>query len=329
MTKIIKFLKKNWFLVGILVSLVIGIQFPKPGLFINTGGTASYILMILLFLISGMKIPTESISSGLRDFKVHIYLQVFVFIVVPVYFHFTAFPFADILDGNLLIGILALAALPTTVSSCIVFTQNTGGNTVSAVFNASVANIAGVLISPFILSLLMKTSGFSIPLSELLVILKSLALKILIPLIAGQLLRKWFKPLISKYKSALNILSNAFMLFILLFAFSKASSNSYLRSNLGSLVLPFIYLAVSFLILTALGMLGAKLFKFSREDSITTLFVAPQKTLVLGIPLLSSFFGSNQDLLAIALLPLIFYHPWQLLLAGIFSGFIKRKEAEA
>ena len=58
----------------------------------------------------------------------------------------------------------------------------------------------------------------------------------------------------------------------------------------------------------------------------TAVFVAPQKTLAMGVPLLSTYFAAQPEVLGIAMIPLLFYHPWQLLTAGVAKGFLTLPE---
>ena len=101
---------------------------------------------------------------------------------------------------------------------------------------------------------------------------------------------------------------------------AKTAKNPDFLNNLESMIVPFIYLAVAFVALLGLAFAGAKLMKFPAENIISILFAAPQKTLAMGVPLLSTFFASNPEILGIALLPLIFYHPWQLFVSGFLPG---------
>ena len=59
-----------------------------------------------------------------------------------------------------------------------------------------------------------------------------------------------------------------------------------------------------------------------RPTPTPPLFVAPQKTLALGAPLLTTYFASEPDVLGLALLPLIMYHLWQLAVAGFLPRVI-------
>jgi solute carrier family 10 (sodium/bile acid cotransporter), member 7 len=317
-----RFFGKNWFLIGILTALVLGFLIPDIGVSLNTGSVFSTVLIVVLFLISGLKLPTESIKSGLKTYKLHVFIQTFIFVLSPLYFFITGRLFADTLDGALVVGLYALACLPTTISSCIIFTQSADGNVVGAMFNAAFANVIGVFLSPIILSILLRSSGNGLPLSELLGILQSLALKMLLPIIIGQVARRYIKSWVDANKKRLSVASNLAILMIVFFAFAKTAANPDFVSKLPELALPFVYLAASHLVLVGLTWIGARFLKLDRADVATVLFTAPQKTLAMGVPLLTTFFGANASLLGVALLPLVFYHPWQLLVAGVITRFL-------
>ncbi len=322
------FFAKNWFLVGVVVALVLGFLVPDVGVSLNRGAILSNVLIVFLFLISGLKLPSESIRSGLKTVRLHLFVQSFIFVVTPLYFLSTAWIFRGALDGALLVGFYALACLPTTISSCIIFTQSADGNVVATMFNAAFANVVGVFLSPILLSLLMRSSGSALPLSELLVILRSLAIKMFLPIAAGQVVRRFCKESVSRVKRELSAASNLFILGILFLAFAKTAVSPDFAEGLAELALPFVYLALSHLALLALAHFGARFLGFGRADRMTALFTAPQKTLALGVPLLTTFFGSNAAVLGPALLPLVFYHPWQLLVAGVLLRIVAPKAKE-
>jgi len=304
-------LRSNWFLLGILTALLLGFFIPEAELILNPRGITRTVLIVLLFLITGFTLPSEAITIGLKDYRLHLYIQSFVFVLVPAFFLFSTLPFRSVWDRQLYAGIFAVAVLPTTVSSCIVFTQVSGGNVMGTMFNAALANILGVIVSPLLLSLLMRGGGNPIPPSEIIRILKSLSLKIL---------RRFFQEVSVKHKKHLSIASNIFILFILFFAFSQTARNPDFLSNLRSLIGPFGYLAAAHLILLFIAYGGARLFLFSRENTISVLYTAPQKTLAVGVPLISTYFAASPEILGIALLPLVFYHAWQLLVAGLVKS---------
>ena len=125
---------------------------------------------------------------------------------------------------------------------------------------------------------------------------------------------------IDAVKGRLGILSNVLILHIVFFAISKAASNPLFVQNLGRMHLPLLYLAFSQILMVFLAYGGARILRLDRESTITVLFAAPQKTMALGIPLLTTYFAQDPRLLGSALLPLLFYHPWQLLVAGFVKS---------
>ncbi|MBI9108993.1 MAG: bile acid:sodium symporter [Spirochaetales bacterium] len=321
------FIKRNWFIFGIFLVLTLGILISEFGIMLNRGAVFSTVLVVLLFFITGLKLPVNSIKSGLKDIRLHIYIQLFIFAVVPLYFYFTSMLLKDYFAPQVLVGIYALACLPATISSCIVFTQSAGGNVVATMFNAAFSNLIGVIISPLLLSLMLKTSSEALPVSELVEIFRKLALMMLLPIGAGAFMRRWLGNFAVKQKRTLAVLANLFILFILFFAFSKSAGDPEFTGNLRSMAGVYGYLAVSFIILLSLASAGAAVIGFSLEDRISVAFTAPKKTLAMGVPLLSAFFDGQPELLGIALLPLIFYHPWQLFVSGILQEVIKKRKS--
>ncbi len=321
-------LKRNWFLLGILAALLLGFFLPGIELVLNSGGIARTVLIVALFLISGFTLPSEAITSGLKDFRLHVYIQTFVFLFIPAFILLTTLPFRSIWEQQLYTGIFAVAVLPTTIASCIVFTQVSGGNVMATMFNAALANILGVVISPLLLSLLIRGSGDPLPASEVLRVLRNLGLQMLVPIACGQLLRRFFKQLAVKQKKSLSVTSSIFILFILFFSFSKTARNPEFMGHLRAMLGPFGYLAVAHILLLLIAYGGARLFRFSRENTISVLYAAPQKTLAVGVPLISTYFASNPEIIGLALLPLVFYHAWQLLVAGVVKSTRFVREAE-
>jgi sodium/bile acid cotransporter 7 len=307
----LQWVRGNWFLLGILAALLLGFLLPGIELVLNRGGLARTVLIVLLFLISGFTLPSEAITRGLRDYRLHLYVQAFIFLFIPGFFLLTTLPFRSVWDHQLYTGVFAVAILPTTISSCIVFTQIAGGNVMGTMFNAALANIVGVIVSPLLLSLLMRGSGEPLPAAEVLKILRNLSLQMLVPIACGQILRRFFQQVAMKQKKRLSVASNIFILFILFFAFSKTARNP---DFVGNLIAAYA---------------GARLLRFSRQNTISVLYTAPQKTLAVGVPLISTYFAATPEVLGTTLLPLVFYHAWQLLVAGFVksSRLVKRLES--
>jgi sodium/bile acid cotransporter 7 len=316
------FLRRHWFLFALLASLALGFLFPQADAVLNPRNLTRTGLIVALFIIMGLTLPSESIRAGLADWRLHLYLQGFLFLLTPAYFLLTTLPFRASLNPDLLAGVLALSCLPTTIASCIIFTQLAGGNVTGTMFNAAASNILGVFLSPLLLSLLLRGAGRLIPASQLAGVLRDLAVQILVPIAAGQLLRRLLQPAVERRRAALAVLANILLLGVILLTFVRsAGTPGFLAQLRGALGL-FLYLAVSHLILVALAYFGARALRFAPANVISAVFAAPQKTLALGVPLLATFFARSPEALGLVMLPVLFYHPWQLLVAGLLRSAI-------
>jgi sodium/bile acid cotransporter 7 len=152
-----------------------------------------------------------------------------------------------------------------------------------------------------------------------------LALKMLLPIAAGQGARVFIKSRIEGVRKSLSLISRILILLIIYFTIAKAAGNPLFLETLGKTGVPFLYLGISHLLLLSVAAIGARLLKFSFEDRVSVIFTAPQKTIAMGAPLLTTYFAADQELLGVAILPLIFYHSWQLIVAGVVRSFLVKK----
>jgi len=64
--------------------------------------------------------------------------------------------------------------------------------------------------------------------------------------------------------------------------------------------------------------------RFPCEDVIAILFSGTHKSLTLGMPLLNIIFADNETMLVINSIPLLLYHPSQILLGSVLSDRLKK-----
>ena len=75
----------------------------------------------------------------------------------------------------------------------------------------------------------------------------------------------------------------------------------------------------------AVGLSGAgiRIFGFEHPNAMAILFCSPQKTLAAGVPLANLIFAGHPGL-GLILLPIMFYHPLQLLAGGMLINRINK-----
>ena len=115
-------IRKNWFLIAILFVVLIGILYPSLGILLNPNKAVQKVILFILFVNIGMTLATETVIKNITNIKLHLFMQFYIYIFTPLFFFILFSFFKSIVSLDTLAGIYALASLPTTVSTCIVFT---------------------------------------------------------------------------------------------------------------------------------------------------------------------------------------------------------------
>jgi sodium/bile acid cotransporter 7 len=318
----IHWIRSNGFILGLLGAVVLAFFFPEPGSddgFLHADIVNNFGIALILFL-QGLSLPYEKVKSGAGNWRLHLIIQSFTFIVFPlvglalnalVPLFWAGEPHA------IRQGFLYLCVLPSTVSTSVVLTSVAGGNTSGALFNAAFSNIAGVVITPVLVQLLMQSAGRSAPFGSLLL---QIALLTLLPFAVGMILRNSVKKWVDAHKPWVNRISNAVIVFIVYSAFcDSVDDRIWERHGVFITVQVFLLALLLFIGMSLLVLLVCRLSRLDREDAIAAYFCSVKKTLAMGVPLALLIFGNTVDLPFI-LLPLMFYHPIQLLVNGILAN---------
>jgi sodium/bile acid cotransporter 7 len=72
--------------------------------------------------------------------------------------------------------------------------------------------------------------------------------------------------------------------------------------------------------------MSCKALRLSRPDLIAAYFCSVKKTLAMGVPLAILIFGDREDL-PLILLPVMLYHPLQLLANGVLASYWAKETA--
>lgn len=86
-------IRKHWFLVGILFAIVFASLAPSLGTkggYLKPEYTVKYGAVSVIFLISGLTLKTDDIFNTFTHYKLHLFIQVFTFLVFPVFMYFVS-----------------------------------------------------------------------------------------------------------------------------------------------------------------------------------------------------------------------------------------------
>ena len=308
------------FLAAIVVTVAVASVVPARGEAADVAAWATDGAIMLLFFMHGARLSPEAALAGLRHWRLHavIFLSTFaLFPLLAVGFHALA---PELLSPPLWAGLILLSALPSTIQASIAFTSIAGGNVAAALCSASASNLLGTVLAPLIAGLLLASSA---PLSAHSML--AIGLQLLVPFMAGQLMRPWIGAFITQNRLALKFVDYGSILLIVYAAFSEGVVNGiWHQVDAGQLVrLALIAAALLAIVMTILTFASRRL-GFSRADEITIVFCGSKKSLATGISIATVLFAGHVGL---AILPMMLFHQIQLMVcASMARRYASRAE---
>jgi sodium/bile acid cotransporter 7 len=134
--------------------------------------------------------------------------------------------------------------------------------------------------------------------------------------------------LVDRHARGIRDAGSALILFIVYAAFcNSVQSGLWTVHDWKLVVLAVAAVTVLFAMALASAVVGARAFGLAAGDSIAALMCAPQKTLAAGVPMAKLIFATSPAL-GLILLPVMLYHPLQLLAGGVIVNRLRRKRDE-
>lgn len=269
-----------------------------------------------IFFFYGLKLSPEKLKSGLKNWKLHVLVQLSTFLLFPLII-LVFFPLIQTEKAETLwLSFLFLAALPSTVSSSVVMVSIAKGNVPAAIFNASISGLIGIAITPLWMGLFLNNTATDFDLGE---IYMKLLLEILLPVCIGLLLQRFWGKYTQHYAKQLQLFDKSIILLIIYKSFAE-SFEAGVFTSVG--VVDFLFIAVAVIVLFffvyfLIGFLS-KTLQFSKEDQITAQFCGTKKSLVHGTVFSKVLFPASFPM-GMILLPLMLFHAIQILIVSILA----------
>ena len=320
-----KFLQQQWLILALGGALVLAILFPEWG---ASGGylrseVTTKLGIVLVFFLQGWALPTEVLAKGVLRWRTHLMIQIFIFVLYPLLFILGDLVWSQWIGQPLRIGFFFLAVLPTTITSAIIYTYLSDGNTGVALFNTTVANFAAVLITPLWLMVLLQSDVGQM--GDLTAVFIKLSKLILMPFLVGQVAHYFFKEAANRNKNLFGYINQGVIVFIVFAAFANSVEAGIWESQgWGMLWVTVLLCLVLFFVVNALAFLFVQLDLFTLEEKPAVFFCGTQKTLATGASFANSMFGADPSL-GIILLPVIVFHPIQLVLGALLIPWFKKR----
>ena len=322
--KMIEKIKKNWFMVGIAAVIIFAKVAPwigKKGGMLYPEITVKYIAVSIIFFNGGVSLRTEDLKAALFNVKAHIFIQCFTFCFIPTFMYFLVNVLLQTgMNTWLLKGILIVGCMPPPVSSAVIITKAIGGNEAAAIFNSALGSFLGIFITPFLLFMIVGVSS-DVPVGK---IVSTLTVTVVFPLVVGQITRQFIKDWMQKTKPPFGTIGSCMLLLIIYTTFCDTFS-----SDMGTLALKEIVATGALILLIQISFVSLIFFTTTRfklgytpGDVVALMFCATHKSLTLGMPMLKIIYAGDEFLPLISI-PLLLYHPTQILLGGFLVQIVK------
>lgn len=320
----LNFLKREWFLIGMFLAIGVAWLFPKPGAqggwlhpeLITKGGVA------LIFFLHGMSLSFAAMRQGALNYRLHLVVQLSVFLLFPLLGLLLLLLTRGWLPDDLRVGIFYLCALPSTVSSSVALTAAAGGNVPAAVFNATLSSLLGIVLTPLWMKLVVTDSSVSIPLQS---VVLDLLIWLVLPLVVGQLSRPLTADWAKRNKPTISIVDRLTILMLVYTSFCDSMEfGVWTKHGLFAVAASFVISLVSFYILLFTVAVICDALNFSPADRIAAIFCGSKKSMATGVPMAQLMFGASPSL-GLILLPIMIYHPLQLIICGALANRWKRE----
>lgn len=305
-------------IVLIIVAVILAILLPARGDFAEGFSLATKVAIALLFFLYGARLsPTEALQ-GLKHWKLHSTILGFTYLVFPL-LGLALYPLTYVLGQELYLGLLFMCLVPSTVQSSVAFTSLARGNVAGAIVSASASNIAGILLTPLLVMLLMRNGDLVISGSAFL----DISIQLLLPFLIGQLLRHWVGG-IAKNKLTKNV--DRLSIGMVVYSAFSAGIVDGVWSRIGIwqlLALVILSLLIVEFMLWFSGFVSKKL-GFSYGDRVAVQFCGSKKSLATGVPMAAVIFGGGA--VGAIILPLMIFHQVQLMICAARAAKWARQE---
>jgi solute carrier family 10 (sodium/bile acid cotransporter), member 7 len=301
------------YIMALLGTVVLAALLPASGTTADVVGGASTGAVSLLFFLYGARLSTREALDGLRHWRLHLTVLAATFLLFPLLGLAARGLEPLVLTPQLYSGLLFLCLVPSTIQSSIAFTSMARGNVPAAICAGSFSSLAGILVTPLLAALLLGGGAGGFSADSLL----KIVLQLLVPFLAGQLLRRWIGGFLTRHKKALGYVDRGSILLVVHTAFSEGMVAGVWHQvtplRLGALLVVEALLLAAMLGLT---WYGSKRLGFGRADRIAIQFAGSKKSLAAGLPMASVLFGAQASL---AVLPLMLFHQMQLMVCAMIA----------
>ncbi|MEU5841338.1 bile acid:sodium symporter family protein [Rhodococcus sp. NPDC047139] len=311
------------FLLAILATVLVAALLPADGVALEAANWAAKIAIGLLFFLYGARLSTQEAIEGLKHWRLHATILATTFVVFPLLGLAAKVLVPSVLTEPLYLGVLYLCLLPSTVQSAIALVSVARGNIPGSIVSASASSLLGIVVTPLLVALTMSTQGVTFSASAVV----DIVLMLLVPFVAGQLLRRWIGGWIKEYGKPLKLVDRGSIMLVVYVAFSRGMNEGiWSMLSVGRLVALVGVCAVLLALVLGFTWYSSRGLGFEYRDRVAIMFCGSTKSLATGLPMAIVLFPGEP--IGLIVLPLMLFHQMQLLVCAAIAGQLAKKTSD-
>ena len=309
------FLKKQWFLIGIASASLLAYFFPEWGDSLNRYGIFGCGIF-LAFFITGLSLETRNILRQIVDVRAPLAAVFSCLFLYPLLAWIMA---VQVFPHEIVVGVCIIAVGPVTVSSGTIMTAIARGNIPLSLFICILTSFLAIFTIPVMLNLFLSIGGgVELPILNM---LGGLVLKVLLPIVLGQIVRPFLKKYIQRINHPLSIFQSSIIILII---FRAISSSAESISQAGSVIISIImFMFFMHFLMLFLNFGIAKLLKLDRPSVTAFTIHTSQKTLTVTYIVWAGYFSNDYPM---AFIPAISCQLIQMTVGTFVAEFFRKRD---
>ena len=307
------FLKKQWFLIGIAAAAILGYTHPEWGEPLRNYDVIS-VGVFLAFFSTGLCLETRSILRQITHVKAPVAAVLSSLVLYPVLAWLMALP---LLPYEFVVGICIIGTGPVTVSSGTILTAIARGNVPLSILICISTSFLAIFTIPFLLNILLSVgTDIELPIIEM---FTGLVLKVLLPIVMGQLLRPLMRNVIKRYDQQMSVFQSCLIILIIFNVVSNSADNiSQAGTSLFGVAL-FVICLHFFMLFT--NYFISTLLRLDRASAVAFTIHTSQKTLTVTYIVWAGYFAADYPM---AFIPAILCQLTQMSVGTFVAEYLKR-----
>ncbi len=270
----------------------------------------------LIFFLHGAILPLEALRRGVRNIRLHLVAQGVTFLLFPAIGTLIFALGGGWFPSSIALGFFFMSTVSSTISSSVALTAVAGGDVAGALFNATLSGILGVLVTPAYASLMAHSIGVALSLPE---VIHSVAVKILLPLILGQLFRPTLWKFLERHRAGVQLADRSSIILIVYGAFCESVATGVWNRAAALPAVISVVVAAAALVLVSLVLVTlTRALRMDRASAIAAYFCGSQKSLANGLPTAHAIFAGSPAI-GLIVMPLLVYHQLQLAAGAVIA----------